>query len=113
MRPYSASVRIADPSGFVLYVRRSATAPTRAGQFERPAGIVEPGEHPAHTACREVEEETGIVLVPHLLRLREIERGANGDHYNYEATLSGRPPVRLSFEHDAYMWRPTYFFSTR
>ena len=105
MRPYSASVRIVDTSGRVLYVRRSRTAPTRAGQFEHPAGLIEPGEHPAHAALREAHEETGILLPLSRLMLLRVEDGPKGRHYVYTARVLRGTPVRLSYEHDAYEWR--------
>jgi 8-oxo-dGTP pyrophosphatase MutT (NUDIX family) len=105
MLPYSASVRIVDTSGRVLYVRRSRTAPTRAGQFEHPAGLIEPGEHPPHAALREVQEETGIVIPLSRLMLLRVEDGPKGRHYVYTARVLRDTPVRLSYEHDAHEWR--------
>ena len=105
MHPYSASVRVVDTSGRVLFVRRSASAPTRAGQYEYPAGLIEPGEHPARAALREVHEETGIDIPPWRLLLLRVERGPKGEHYVYTARVLRDTPVRLSYEHDAYIWQ--------
>lgn len=114
MRSYSASVRVVDTSGRVLYIRRSATAPSRAGQYEHPAGLIEPGEHPVTAALREVHEETGIRIPPWRVMLLRTEDGPKGRHYVYTARVMRDTPVRLSFEHDAYAWRkePPYFLVT-
>lgn len=45
----------------VLCLRRAA-ARSRAGAWEMVTGRVEPGEHPAQAARREVREETGLAL---------------------------------------------------
>lgn len=105
MNDYSASVRVVDTSGRVLYIRRSRTAPTRSGQYECPAGLIEPGEYPPHAALREVFEETGIALPPWRLMLLRIEDGPKGRHYVYTARVMRDTPVCLSYEHDAYEWR--------
>ena len=111
MLHYSASVRIVDTSGRVLYVRRSASAPTRAGQFEHPAGLIEPGEHPPHAALREVQEETGIVIPLWRLMLLRVEDGPKGRHYVYTARVLRDTPVRLSYEHDIHEWRKEDVFT--
>jgi 8-oxo-dGTP pyrophosphatase MutT (NUDIX family) len=105
MRPYSASVRIVDTSGRVLFIRRSRTAPTRSGQYEHPAGLIEPGERPPQAALREAFEETGIDLPPWRLMLLRVEEGPKGLHFVYTARVMRDTPVRLSYEHDAYEWR--------
>ena len=105
MRPYSASVRIVDTSGRVLFIRRSRTAPTRSGQYEHPAGLIEPGETPPQAALREAFEETGIDLPPWRLMLLRVEEGPKGLHFVYTARVMRDTPVRLSYEHDAHEWR--------
>jgi 8-oxo-dGTP diphosphatase len=74
----SAVVR--DDGGRILLLRRGDN-----GQWELPAGMIEPGEQPAEAILREIFEETGVVA--------EIERVggvathrtvyANGDHCEY------------------------------
>ncbi len=48
----------------ILLVRRTDT-----GKWSLPAGIVEPGEQPAHTIVREVLEETCVSIRPERLAL--------------------------------------------
>ncbi|MQM24995.1 NUDIX domain-containing protein [Glycomyces albidus] len=38
----------------------------RVGNWSLPKGKLDPGEHPLAAACREVEEETGIPVIPQL-----------------------------------------------
>lgn len=65
----------------VLLVRRSDN-----GKWTPVTGIVDPGEHPADTAMREVLEETGITCaVDALVWVNVTERTVhvNGDHAQY------------------------------
>lgn len=81
----------------VLLVRRSDN-----GQWAPVTGIVDPGEHPAVCASREVFEETGVVASVEALAWVNVSRPvvhANGDHAQYlDHTfkcryLSGEPHV--------------------
>lgn len=65
----------------VLLVRRSDN-----GRWAPVTGIVEPGEHPAETARREVLEETGVSCRVELLAGVNVEEPTvhvNGDHAQY------------------------------
>lgn len=56
------------------------------GQWQSVSGIVEPGEEPADTAVREVNEEAGVsVRVDRLALVQQIPRVtyANGDQADY------------------------------
>jgi ADP-ribose pyrophosphatase YjhB (NUDIX family) len=69
----------ADPE--VLMVRRADN-----GAWTPVTGIVDPGEHPADAAVREVAEEAGVEAVPvRLARVGVTEPGLypNGDHVQF------------------------------
>jgi len=65
----------------VLLVKRSDN-----GQWTPVTGIVDPGEHPADSAIREVLEETGVVAEVEALVWVNVTHPvvhANGDHAQY------------------------------
>ncbi len=65
----------------VLLARRRDT-----GDWATVSGIVEPGEHPAVTAVREVEEETGVTAVVERLAAVSVSKPIvypNGDRTQY------------------------------
>jgi ADP-ribose pyrophosphatase YjhB (NUDIX family) len=105
-KPYSVSVRITEPKGNILWVRRSPSAPKRAGQYEYPGGHVEPGERAREAALREVREEVGLKIPEYELRVLKRVPQDKGDHiiFEYRARKAFRP--RLSFEHDHFIWSP-------
>ena len=58
MPPAPVTCALVIHEGGVLLVRRKYIP--KAGKWCLPAGFVEPGESPAETAAREVQEETGL-----------------------------------------------------
>jgi ADP-ribose pyrophosphatase YjhB (NUDIX family) len=58
MLPSVAAV-VQDDEGRVLLVRTS-----RSGEWDLPAGCVDPDETPEHAVIREVREETGLIVEP-------------------------------------------------
>ncbi|NBV53865.1 MAG: NUDIX hydrolase, partial [Verrucomicrobia bacterium] len=106
-KPYSVSVRITEPQGNILWVRRSASAPKRAGQYEYPGGHVEPGERAREAALREVREEVGLKIPEYELRVLKRVEQEKGDHiiFEYRARKAFYP--KLSLEHDHFIWSPT------
>ena len=103
---YSTSVQIRDPRGNYLWIRRSSTAPSRAGEYEHPGGHAERGETAKEAARREIREETGIKIRDDELRLIERTTGPKGDHVTYSYTIRKAVRPKLSFEHDHFVWSP-------
>lgn len=81
-QPRLASSAIVERAGRFLLVRRGN--PPAANLYAFPGGRAEPGETPAETALRELEEETGVVgHNPRLFETYELlpEPGVAGSHY--------------------------------
>jgi 8-oxo-dGTP diphosphatase len=81
-QPRLASSAIVERAGRFLLVRRGN--PPAANLYAFPGGRAEPGETPADTALRELEEETGVVgRNPRLFETYELlpEPGVAGSHY--------------------------------
>ena len=81
-QPRLASSAIVERAGRFLLVRRGN--PPAANLYAFPGGRAEPGETPAETALRELEEETGVVgRNPRLFETYELlpEAGVAGSHY--------------------------------
>ncbi|HEY2507730.1 MAG TPA: NUDIX domain-containing protein [Streptosporangiaceae bacterium] len=72
---------VLDDSGHVLLARRADN-----GHWVLPGGIIDPGEHPADAAAREVQEETGVIAVPDVLTSVTVCQQVtypNGDRVQY------------------------------
>ena len=81
-QPRLASSAIVEQAGRFLLVRRGN--PPARDLYAFPGGRAEPGETPAETALRELEEETGVVgRNPRLFETYELlpEAGIAGSHY--------------------------------
>jgi 8-oxo-dGTP diphosphatase len=81
-QPRLASSAIVERAGRFLLVRRGN--PPARDLYAFPGGRAEPGETPAETALRELEEETGVVgRNPRLFETYELlpEAGVAGSHY--------------------------------
>ncbi|WP_370247577.1 NUDIX domain-containing protein [Nocardioides sp.] len=61
-------VLLVDPAGRILLQERDEHAPIDPERWGMCGGHLEPGEDPAAGALRELQEETGIVLPPGVLR---------------------------------------------
>lgn len=103
---YSTSVQIRDPRGNYLWIRRSSTAPSRAGEYEHPGGHAERGETAKEAARRELQEETGIKIRDDELRVVERTTGPKGDHVTFSYVIRKAVRPKLSFEHDHFVWSP-------
>jgi ADP-ribose pyrophosphatase YjhB (NUDIX family) len=72
---------VLDADGRILLCRRADT-----GDWTPPGGIIDPAEHPADAAVREVFEETGVIALPELLTgvtISQPLRYDNGDQVQY------------------------------
>jgi 8-oxo-dGTP pyrophosphatase MutT (NUDIX family) len=70
-----------DDTGHVLLGRRADN-----GRWTLPGGIIDPAEHPADAAVREVYEETGVIAIPDCLTSVTVSRQhtyPNGDRVQY------------------------------
>lgn len=93
--------------GDFLYLRK-APEEKLAGKWGVPGGKIEPGEDVAQAAIREVKEETDIslpnskiiFLKPMYFQTKELSFTLN----LHLISLKERPDVRLSNEHDCYLW---------
>jgi 8-oxo-dGTP pyrophosphatase MutT (NUDIX family) len=75
-----------DDAGRVLVQRRSDN-----GEWDLPGGILEPGEEPAECAVREIQEETGVDVLPERIAgvhtEADIVRYPNGDLVQFLAIV--------------------------
>lgn len=91
--------------GLYLFLRRSPQSKRFAGQWEIPGGKADPGETIDQTLKREVSEETGLKI--HNLHVAGAAEGNTPEacfvHLMMEAVVEPGE-VRLSDEHDAFVW---------
>jgi len=93
----------------VLLLRRSGTAPRRAGEWDFPGGFVDAGEDLTAAVIRETREEAGIEiesprLVYSMSELADKEEYGSGNWLAFVVNVTGQPKVTLSYEHDKYIW---------
>ncbi|KLT72389.1 dihydroneopterin triphosphate pyrophosphatase [Neisseria arctica] len=114
-QPISVLVVLHNEQGEILLLERA----DNPGFWQSVTGSIEPGETLADTVCREVMEETGIVLEKSGLlnwhQQQEYEIFAHWRHryppgvtHNTEHVFSACIPtdtaIRLSAEHTRYQW---------
>jgi mutator protein MutT len=89
----------------ILLLRRSKTAPHRALKWDLPGGWVESGEEPLDACARELEEEAGIVAskLQKADETTEIQENETIIRFYAKGTTVGSA-VKLSYEHDTYIW---------
>ena len=73
--------------------------------WDLPGGIVEDGEDPEEAARRETLEETGLAI-DNLAKFRErtTQKGGRNHRYVLFTATTNQNDIRLSYEHDKYMW---------
>ena len=108
-KPFSLAVKaiILDAGGRCLLVRRSIANLHFVGMWEWPGGKVDPGEDFASAVIRETREETSLEV--------EITGLAGATHFEMpkvnvvllcmETRIVGGE-IKLSDEHDQFMWVP-------
>jgi len=104
-----ASTFVIDSDDKVLIIRRTKTAPTKAGYWEIPGGRIDPKDKDAkETAARETKEETGLT-VKDLAKISTDQSGNKTKHYYTTKTYTGNVVLETNpqtdiLEHDDYKW---------
>lgn len=84
------------------------TAAHGAGSWSFPGGHLEPGEHPAEGAARELAEETGLEatsVVPITWTIDTFERGLRYLTLHHRIAATGEPQVREPAKLVGLSWR--------
>lgn len=107
---HGAKLLLLDSDMNVLILRRSDSHPHIPLTADLPGGVIEEGETPVTAVCRETLEETGIVLseadVEQVARRQHSAFGRDYNLYLFVASVTERPAVTISWEHDKYSWIP-------
>ena len=101
-----AKVYVVNPKNKILVIRRSATDPRWAFDWDVPGGSIEYGEDPKETCVREAQEEAGLVLDKEALKLLDVSSLSDGDAAITILYITKNQPktILLSYEHDMYKW---------
>jgi 8-oxo-dGTP diphosphatase len=101
----SGKVLVRDKNGRCLLLRRSMSSSGNPGKWDLPGGKVDKGEEFEQGLLREVAEETGLrVSLERVLGAAEYESTTTKVAYLILAGLVESGEVRLSSEHDEYIW---------
>jgi 8-oxo-dGTP diphosphatase len=107
--PFSLSVKVVirDSKDRCLLLKRSMASKGNPGKWEFPGGKLEEGEDFDFGLLREVEEETGLRIT--LERAVGTSQSESSNRRIVYLIMEGRSEstdVRLSEEHDDYVWVP-------
>jgi 8-oxo-dGTP diphosphatase len=101
----SAKVVIVGADGRVLLLKRSRASKNNAGAWEFPGGKTDPGETFDQALLREVSEETGLqISLRRVVGAGEADLGERKIAYLFLEARHVNGAVRLSEEHDAFVW---------
>jgi len=103
-------------AGFIILKdKKILLLKSKKKHFDFPKGHVEPGEQIFQAAIRELKEETNIDIEdikiiggPDIISYKVIEQNEIKDKnvYYYYALLISNKEIKLSKEHDYYVWVP-------
>jgi mutator protein MutT len=105
----SVSLLVRNSRGQFLVIQRSADCKLFKDWWEFPGGKIDPGESPREAVCREVQEESGIVVLPGdieaepVWRIRVPDGSVEYAFFTWKSREEN-PVVQLSHEHSAYRW---------
>ena len=97
--PKGSAVVIFDEEGKVLILLRPKTVRWGPGKWALPGGHIEEGETPMMAACREVREETTL-LIPNPKQFHVSDNG----EVVYFVCDRFEGDVEIDFEHDDFAW---------
>ena len=97
--PKGSAVVIFDEEGKVLVLLRPKTVRWGPGKWALPGGHIEEGETPMMAACREVREETTL-LIPNPKQFHVSDNG----EVVYFVCDRFEGDVVIDFEHDDFAW---------
>ncbi|MCX5800579.1 MAG: NUDIX domain-containing protein [Candidatus Eisenbacteria bacterium] len=101
----SAKVLLRDNNGRCLLLKRSLSSRGSPGRWDLPGGKVDSGESFEQGLLREVAEETGLrVSLQRVLGASEYESPTTRVAYLILEGIVESGEVRLSSEHDEYIW---------
>jgi len=103
----SGKVVVLDDGGRCLLLKRSMESKGNPGKWEFPGGKADPGESFEEALLREVREETGLKIS--LTRVAGAAQSVVGQRKIAYLIMEGRlvdGEVRLSSEHDDFVWIP-------
>lgn len=100
-----AKVLVHDNNDRLLLLKRSKSHPDFPEHWDLPGGVVENDELAIDAVVRELQEETGIQVLPeNITRVYERSRHGGVVHEIFETRFSETPTVKVSWEHESYKW---------